>query len=263
MSEPQALYKVEGPIGIITLNRTDTRNAFSWEMVRLIQQFLDEASADDKIKVLILTANGAAFCAGADVREFAEGRLRGWVFKNFMWEGLHHLNLTLTEDMDKPIIAAVNGPAIGAGMDMALACDMRVSSDKAKFAESYINMGIIAGDGGAYLLSRLVGIPKALELMLTGDMLSAEEAFALGIVNKVVPHERLLAETMVLAEKIASKPPLAVRMMKRSVYQAQNSSFRSHLDCVSSHNAMLSETEDHQEAASAFMEKRKPTFKGK
>jgi enoyl-CoA hydratase/carnithine racemase len=181
--------------------------------------------------------------------------------KRFLWEGVHRIILTL-EDLDKPVIAAVNGAAMGAGMDMAIMCDMRVSSDKARFGESYIQMGLIPGDGGAWFLPRLIGMPKALELLLTADILSAQEALSLGIVNRVVPHEDLMEETMKLARGIAGKPPLAVRMMKRAVYQGTTSTLRAHLDYISSQMSLLSQTKDHAEAARAFLEKRKPVFTG-
>ena len=192
----------------------------------------------------------------------AEGRLKSWAMKRFVWEGVHRIALAL-EDLDKPVIAAINGAAMGAGMDMALMCDLRVCSDRARLAESYINLGVVPGDGGAYFLPRLVGTARALELLLTGDVLGAEAALGLGIVNRVVPHDRLMEETLALAGKIASKPPLAVRMTKRSVYQGLTGSLRAHLDAVSSQLALLSETEDHQEAARAFLEKRKPRFRGR
>jgi enoyl-CoA hydratase/carnithine racemase len=182
--------------------------------------------------------------------------------KKFLWEGVHRIVLSL-EDLDKPIIAAINGAAMGAGLDMALMCDLRVCSDRAKLGESYILLGRVPGEGGAYFLPRLVGIAKAMELFLTGDILSAQEALHIGIVNRVVPPERLMEESLVLAEKISSKPPLAVRMMKRAIYQSQTSTLRAHLDYISSQLALLSETQDHQEAAKAFLEKRKPLFTGK
>jgi enoyl-CoA hydratase/carnithine racemase len=152
---------------------------------------------------------------------------------------------------------------MGAGLDMALMCDMRIASEKAKLSESYIMLGLVAGDGGAYFLPRLVGVSKALELFLTGDLFTAREALEMGIVNRVVPQDKLMEEARTLAGKIASKSPLAVRMMKRAVYQAQTSSLRNHLDYISSQVALLTETEDHIEAARAFIEKRKPIFKGK
>ena len=262
MSEPHILYQTEGNIAILTINRPEAKNAFSPEMLTLWRQFIEEAMADDNMRVMIVTGKGDTFCSGGDIREMAEGRIRSWDMKKFLWEGAHRIIFAL-EDLDKPIIAAINGAAMGAGLDMAIMCDLRVCSDRAKLSESYILMGLAPGDGGAYFLPRLIGIGKALELLLTGDVLSPQEALGIGLVNRVVPHDRLMEETMILVEKIASKPPLAIRMMKRAVYQAQTSTLRSHLDYISSQLALLSETEDHQEAARSFLEKRKPVFVGK
>ena len=262
MSEPHVLYRIEGNIAIITINRPEVKNVFSNEMITLWYQFLKEAQTDDHVRVIIVTGNGDTFCSGGDIREMAAGRLRSWDMKKFLWEGVHRIVLTL-EDLDKPIIAAINGAAMGAGLDMAMMCDLRVCSDRARLGESYILLGLIPGDGGAYFLPKLVGIAKALELLFTGDVLNPPEALAMGLVNRVVPHDRLMEETMILAEKIANKPPLAIRMMKRAVYQAQTSTLRSHLDYISSQLVLLSETQDHQEAVRSFLEKRKPIFVGK
>jgi len=262
MNEGHVMYEVKDHIALITLNRPEAKNAFSPEMIRLWREYLEEAKEDDRVRVIIVTGKGDAFCSGGDIRDMAEGKLKSWDMKRFLWDGVHRIVLTL-EDLDKPVIAAINGAAMGAGMDMAIMCDLRVCSDKAKLAESYITMGIIPGDGGAYFLPRLIGISKALELLFTGDVLTPEEALQMGIVNRVVPHDRLMEEAMKLAEKIADKPPLAVRMMKRAVYQAQTSTLRAHLDYISSQLSLLSETEDHVEAARSFLEKRKPVFKGK
>ncbi|MDY6882029.1 MAG: enoyl-CoA hydratase-related protein [Desulfatiglans sp.] len=262
MTEPHVLYETKGHIATITLNRPEVRNAFSDEMIKLWTQFLAEARTDDEVRVIILTGKGEAFSSGGDIRNIADEAFQSWNMKNFLWEGVHRVALTL-EDLDKPIIAAVNGAAMGAGMDMALMCDLRICSDRARFAEAYINLGLVAGDGGAYFLPKIVGIPKALELLLTGDMLSAEEAKELGIVNRVVPHERLMEEALLLAKKIAGKAPLATRMMKRAVYQSQTSTLRAHLDYISSQMALLSQTEDHANAMRAIIEKRKPNFVGR
>jgi enoyl-CoA hydratase/carnithine racemase len=262
MSEPQMLYRTEGNVAILTINRPEAKNSFSPEMLTLWRQFLEEAKSDNQVRVIVLTGKGDTFCSGGDIREMAEGRLRSWDMKKFLWEGVHRIIFAL-EDLDKPVIAAINGAAMGAGLDMAIMCDLRVCSDRAKLSESYILLGIVPGDGGAYFLPRLIGIGKALELLLTGDILSPREALEIGLVNRVVDHDRLMEETMTLAERIANKPPLAIRMVKRAVYQGQTSTLRSHLDYISSQIALLSETQDHQEAARSFLEKRKPIFEGK
>jgi enoyl-CoA hydratase/carnithine racemase len=262
MNEPHVLYEIRGHIAIITLNRPEAKNAFSPEMITLWRKYLEEAKDDTEVRVIIVTGKGDTFCSGGNIRDMAEGKLKSWDMKTFLWEGVHRIVLML-EDLDKPVIAAINGAAMGAGMDMAIMCDLRVCSDQAKLAESYITLGLVPGDGGAYFLPRLVGIAKALELLYTGDVLNAREALRLGIVNRVVPGNKLMEETLKLAELIASRPPLAVRMMKRAVYQAQASSLRSHLDYISSQLSLLSETTDHQEAVRAFLEKRKPRFEGR
>lgn len=262
MTEPHVLYEVEGAIAVISFNRPKSQNAFSAEMIELLHQFFDEARKDDSVKGIILTGKGDAFCAGGDVRAMAEGKLRAWDMKKFLWEGVHRVIL-LIEDLDKPLMASINGAATGAGMGLALMSDLRVCSERARFAESFVKLGLVAGDGDAYFLPRIVGMGKALELLLTGDLITAEQAFQFGIVNRLVPHEQLMTESLAIMERIIRNPPLAVRMMKRAVYQAQTSTLRSHLDYISSQISLLSETEDHLEAARAFMEKRKPTFKGK
>ena len=262
MENPHVLYHTDGHTAVITLNRPEVRNAFSVEMIELWRRFLEEARVDPGVRVIIVTGHGDTFCSGGDIRDMAEGKLMSWGMKRFLWEGVHRIALTL-EDLDKPVIAAINGAAMGAGLDMALMCDLRVCSERAKLAESYIMMGLVPGDGGAFFLPRLVGVSKALELLLTGEVISPREALEMGLVNRVVVHERLLEETMVLADKIASKPPLAVTLTKRAVVQGQTNSLRAHLDYISSQVALLSETEDHREAARAFLEKRKPVFTGK
>lgn len=261
MGTPHMLYSRQENIAVLTINRPDARNAFSPEMIGLWRDYLKEARDDDTVNVIVVTGTGDTFCSGGDIRDMAEGKLRSWDMKRFLWEGVHRIILTL-EDIDKPVIAAINGAAMGAGMDMAIMCDIRVSSDRAKLGESYIQMGLVPGDGGAWFLPRLVGVSKALELFLTADVLDAREALSLGIVNRVVSHETLMEETMKLASRIAQKPPLAVKMMKRAVYQGTTSTLRSHLDYISSQLSLLSETHDHSEAARAFLEKRKPVFTG-
>ncbi|HEX2967252.1 MAG TPA: enoyl-CoA hydratase-related protein [Syntrophorhabdaceae bacterium] len=256
------IFKIEDSVATITLNRPEAKNAFSSEMLSGWCEHLIRAKNDNSVRVVVVTGKGDTFCSGGDIKEMADGKMQSWDMKRFLWEGVHRIIFAL-EDLDKPVIAAINGAAMGAGLDMALMCDLRIASDTARMAESYISMGLIPGDGGAYFLPKLINMSKAFELLLTGDVLTADDALKLGILNRVVPHDQLLAETMKLAKKIAAKPPLAVRMMKRAVYQAQTSTLRAHLDYISSQLALLSETEDHLEAARAFLQKRKPRFTGK
>jgi len=262
MEEPHVLYRTSEDVAVVTLNRPEAKNAFSTEMIRLWREYLEQVKTDDNIRALVITGAGDTFCSGGDIRDMAEGKLTSWSMKSFLWEGVHRIVLAM-EDLDKPVIAAINGAAMGAGLDMALMCDLRICSNRAKLAESYILMGLVPGDGGAFLLPRIVGLAKALELLLTGDVVGPQEALNLGLVNRVVPESALMDEAMGLARKIAGRPPQAVRMMKRAVYQGLTDTLRAHLDYISSQVAMLSETDDHREAARAFLEKRKPVFTGK
>jgi enoyl-CoA hydratase/carnithine racemase len=262
MEKADLLYQAEGNVASITLNRPEAKNAFSSTMIGLWRESLERARADSSVRVVILTGNGNTFCSGGNIRDMAEGKLKSWDMKNFLWEGVHRIVLAM-EDLDKPVIAAMNGAAMGAGLDMALMCDMRLCSDRARLGESYILMGLVPGDGGAFFLPRLVGVAKAMELLLTGEAIDPGEALRIGLVNRVVPHESLMDEAMKLARKIAAMPPQAVRMMKRAVYQSLDCTLRTHLDYVSSQLSLLSETEDHLEAARSFLEKRKPLFTGR
>jgi enoyl-CoA hydratase/carnithine racemase len=262
MDMTDLVYHTEDNIAFITLNRPEEKNAFSDAMIEQWQESLEAAKCNNDIRVVILTGNGDTFCSGGNIRDMAEGKLRSWDMKNYLWEGVHRIVLAM-EDLDKPVIAAINGAAMGAGLDMALMCDLRLCSDRARLGETYILMGLVPGDGGAFFLPRLVGVAKAMELLLTGEVISPEEALRIGLVNRVVSHELLMSDAIKLAKKIASMPPMAVRMMKRAVHQAMGSSLRSHLDYISSQLSLLSETDDHREAAIAFLEKRKPTFAGK
>ncbi|TCP58265.1 enoyl-CoA hydratase/carnithine racemase [Tumebacillus sp. BK434] len=269
------LFEVNEGIATIVLNRPEARNAFSIPMIEAWVKALEECRDREDIRVVVLTANGKAFCAGGDVKAMREGRgflepgeseldthSTGLARKNSLWKLIQRVPLTL-EQVDKPVIAAVNGDAIGAGCDMALMCDMRVAADTARFAEAYVKLGIVPGDGGAYFLPRLVGMPKALELLLTGDLIDAGEALRIGLVNRVVPAEQLMEETYKLARKIAAQPPVAVQLIKRAAYQSVNADLRTALDLVSSHMAIATETEDYREAMQAMFEKRQGVFKGR
>ena len=263
MSENELLYEVKDRIATITLNRPEKLNAFTHAMIDRWAEALREAKDDDGVHVVIVTGAGRAFCAGGDVGRMGDGEQPTPLdHKHYLWKHIHHIPLTL-EELDKPVIAMVNGAAVGAGMDMALQCDLRIASETAKFCEAYVKVALVPGDGGAYFLPRLVGTAKALELFWTGDTIDAREAERIGLVNKVVPAARLREVTYELARRIADGPQIAVRMIKRAVHQSLRTDLRTALDLISSHLAVVRYTEDHREGVRAFKEKRPPRFTGR
>jgi len=258
------LYTKEKGIATITLNRPDVRNALVHGIREGIYGALEDAVKDKEVRVLILTGTGQAFCSGANVKGMEAGNdqlsneKRGSRRKNReKW-----LTLSL-QKCDKPIIAAINGIAVGGGLDLALGCDIRIASDRAKLSANYIRRGIIPAEGGTFLLPRLVGIDKACQLILTGDMIDAKEAERIGLVTTVVPHKELENATRDLAEKLAKSAPLAVQRAKRAIYESLSLDLESSLNYTNSLQGDLLVSEDHKEGARAFLEKREPFFKGK
>ena len=256
------LYEVKDKIATITLNRPDKLNAFTGPMIDAWAKALAEAQADDDVNVVVVTGAGRAFCAGGDVARMRETKPTPLENKNQLWENIHRVPRTL-EAMDKPVIAMVNGLAVGAGMGMCLMCDVRIASDEARFSTGYVRVGLVPGDGDTYFLPRLVGAAKALELLWTADFVDAQEALRLGIVNRVVPAGDLAQQTRAFAEQLAGGPQIPIRMIKRLVYQSLRLDLRTHLDLVSSHMAVVRETADHAEGVAAFKEKRAPKFQGR
>jgi enoyl-CoA hydratase/carnithine racemase len=256
------LYEVKDRIATITLNRPDKLNAFTGPMIDAWARALAEAQADDQVHVVVVTGAGRAFCAGGDVARMGEGQPTALEHKNMLWEHIHRVPKTL-ETMDKPVIAMVNGLAVGAGMGMCLMCDVRIASDEARFSTGYVRVGLVPGDGDTYFLPRLVGPAKALELLWTADFIDAAEALRLGIVNRVVPAADLREATWAFARQLAEGPQVPIRMIKRLVYQSLRLDLRTHLDLVSSHMAIVRQTADHAEGVAAFKEKRPPKFRGR
>jgi enoyl-CoA hydratase/carnithine racemase len=256
------LYDVKDRIATITLNRPDKLNAFTGAMIDAWVKALDDAQADAEVAVVVVTGSGRAFCTGGDVARMGEGAPTALEHKNLLWEHIHRIPRTL-EQMDKPVIAMVNGLAVGAGMGMSLMCDVRIAADTARFSTGYVKVGLVPGDGDTFFLPRLVGPAKALELLWTADFIDAAEALRLGIVNRVVPADRLAAETYAFARQIADGPQIPIRMIKRLVYQSLKLDLRTHLDLVSSHMAIVRQTRDHAEGVTAFKEKRTPRFQGR
>lgn len=257
------LTQIEDNVLIITLNRPEKKNAFNNEMIDAWVDALEEAKTNDDIHVVVVTGAGDAFCSGGDVGNMREKKNATPLdSKNVLWGNIHRIPFLLRE-LDKPVIAAINGVAVGAGLDMALMADIRTMADTARVNEGYVKVGLIPGDGGSYFLPRLVGESKAYELLWTGDFIDAEEAQRLGLVNQVYKRETFMEETMNLAKRIAAGPQIAIRMIKRSVRQSLRLELEPALDMISSHMAIIKETEDHKEGVSAFLEKRKPQFKGR
>lgn len=258
--------EIEEGIALLTMNRPDQRNPLDPEMQDALIETLSALDAGQEVRVAILTGAGSAFCAGGNVRRMAEAasgpqqrtpaQARGY----YRW-GIQRIP-RLIESLEIPIIAAVNGPAMGAGCDLACMCDLRIAAESARFAESFVKLGIIPGDGGAWLLPRVVGFAKACEMALTGDALTAQEALACGLVSRVVPDAELIPAAKDLAARIAANPPQAVRMARRLLREAWNNRLDTVLEMSSAMQAVAHTTEDHREALAAMREKRKPVFKG-
>ncbi len=254
-------WSVGDGVGTITLNRPAARNAFTLPMIREWERLLRSCVDNDDVRVVVLTGAGdSAFCAGVDLSWLTEDHTP-LQRKRDLHAGIQRVALAV-EDLDKPLIASINGVAVGAGLDMALMCDMRLMSSTARLSEGYVKLGLAPGDGGAYYLPRLVGISRALELLLTGESIDADEALRIGLVNRVAAPEQLAAETTRLARSLAANPPASVQMIKRATRQSANIDLRTALDLASSHLAVLATTEDAAEALAALKEKRTGRYHG-
>jgi len=260
-----ASLDVDGRVAVLTFRRDDMRNALTGTaLVDDICATLEWTNTTAEISVLVLTGDGSAFSAGGNIKAMRERALTSSAaqMEEYYRRNVQRIPRAMNA-CEVPVIAAVNGPAIGAGFDFVNMCDIRIGSTNAQFGETFINLGIMAGDGGAWFLRRTVGAHRAAELTLTGRMVKAEEARALGILLEVTEPDRLLARAKEIAAQIAAKPPLAVRYAKRALRLAERQDIAEHLDTCASFQAALQKTEDHLEALAAFFEKRAGVFKGK
>jgi enoyl-CoA hydratase len=253
------LLERRGRIALIIINRPDKLNALNIATRKELADALDELRNDEEIRVVVITGAGEkAFVAGADINEFA-GRTA--VQQRAVMTAR---NVFISaEDFPKPLIAMINGFCLGGGCELALSCDIRIASDRAKFGQPEINLGIIPGGGGTQRMTRLIGEGKAMQMVLTGEMIDAQEAYRLGLVNEVYPAADLEAKTMEMAGKIAEKSPIALAMAKISVKNAARTTLREGLDREIDLFALCFSSEDKEEGVRAFLEKRKPEFKGK
>lgn len=268
MSRADVCYDQDGRVVVITIDRPDARNAIGTraQCDELAAAF-EIANADPGVSCVILTGAGSAFSAGGDLRAMQArsgiARLDSPAATRANYSrGVQKVIRTMWA-LEVPAIAAVNGPAIGLGCDLACLCDIRIAGASARFASSFINLGLIPGDGGAWILPRRVGHSKAAEMIFTGETLDADEALACGLVSRVVADDELLAQARALAERIAAKPAQALRLSKRLLQEAQHSRLSEILELSAAYQALAHETEDHAEALAAYFEKRPPQFKGR
>ncbi len=263
-----SLLDIDGRIATLTLNRHDVRNELTGtRLAAEIVEVVDWINAEEKISALIITGDGTVFSAGGNIKHMLnrdQGSFAGDVYtvQNRYRQGIQRMALALHR-LEVPSIAAVNGPALGAGFDLACMCDVRIASSTAKVGETFVNLGIIPGDGGGWLLQRLVGYQRAAEMTFSGRVLEAEEALALGIFLEVLEPDGLIAHAREMAAGFAAKPPRTVRLTKRLLKSAQKMELPEYLELCAMMQGMCHTTDDHLEAVSAFVEKRPPVFQGR
>jgi enoyl-CoA hydratase/carnithine racemase len=257
----------EGDVVLLTLNAPEKRNAIStFEECDAIVDACRRVNLDRTVRCVVLTGAGTAFCAGGDLKAMRDRRgiMEGShadLRENYR-RGVQRMAQALY-GCDAPTVAAVNGPAIGLGLDVACMCDIRIASEKATFAESFIKVGIVPGDGGAWLLPRVVGMSTALEMSFTGETMDAQAALGVRLVSRVVPEGELMGAARDLARRIAANPPDALRMTKRLLREGQHTRLSSLLELSAAYQALAHSTEDHKEAVNAMLEKRRPSFTGR
>ena len=258
------LYEQDDRIVKITLNRPDTRNALSGDIIEGLVEYLQKADKDKNVGCVILTGAGKSFSSGGNLQEIKDMTTKDQMtqaqLEDWYRFGIQKIPLTMNS-IDVPVVAAVNGHAIGAGNDLCTMCDIRIAGEDAKFSESFLRIGIIPGDGGSWFLPKIIGLARANEMILTCDVLDANKALDWGLVSKVVPNENLIVEAQQLAKKIASQPPEASRRAKRLLRMSQNVPLQDALEMAASQQSILQQLDDHREAIDALLEKRKPNYK--
>jgi enoyl-CoA hydratase/carnithine racemase len=264
MKDEPLLCEMKGHVAVLTLNRPDTRNALSGEsMFAAFEQWIARLNRDPSVRAAVLTGAGSAFCSGGNVAEMRDrtgmfGGTPEQIAANYR-SGIQRIPRAF-QALQVPIIAAVNGPAIGAGNDLACMCDIRIASTNARFAESFVKVGIVPGDGGCWLLPRVIGASHAAEMALTGDTIDAHEAQRIGLVSRVVPPEALMDTALALALRIAANPPQVLRWTKQLLLEGRTGTLDDALDSAARLQGQAHHTDDHAEAVAAFFAKRTPAF---
>jgi len=254
------IYKKDNCTGTVTLNRPERLNAINTRLSSELESLLDELASDNEVRVVIITGAGRGFCAGADIKEMAESSGQQVTQRSRLWRYRFFNKL---EDLGKPVIAAINGPCNGGGLEIALCCDFRIASEAASFGMGEVKLGIIPAAGGTVRLPRLIGPARAKEFLYFGNVIDARRAYEIGLVNKVVPAEELIPEALRWASELAERPPLSLRMLKYCVNVGMQMDLLSALDYESKCAEILRGSEDYREGTRAFVEKRKPIFKGR
>lgn len=261
------LVERRGSIAIATLNLPQTRNALSDALISGLLAFLRGANGDESLSCIVLTGAGDGFCSGGNVKEMVDRSHPMYAGSAFDMAEAYRSNIQqlplVFDALDVPVVAAVNGMAIGAGCDLACMCDIRVASTKARFAESFLRVGLVSGDGGAWLLPRTIGLPRAMEMALTGRMIEPALAESWGLVTHVVPAEGLMDKALEIAAEIAAFPPKSIRLNKRLMKRSADMALRDALDLAASYQAIVQNTADQREAVTALVEKRKAVFSGR
>ena len=257
------LFNKEDGIGTITLNRPEAMNALGGGMRKEILAAMEMAVADEEVKVIVFTGTGKAFCAGGDVREFVAGTGQSQSRLSIDERPTRDKTVLLIQSTWKPVIASVNGVAAGGGCNLALACDMRIASDRARFGETFVRRGVHPDWGGIWFLPRLVGYSKAAELIFSGEVIDAQEAYRIGLVNKVVPHDELPRATKEFAMKFMKSAPIPVALAKKGLQNYSRIDLVQALDHEALAQTACWGSEDREEGMKSFLEKREPVFKGK
>src|SRR5687768_519394 len=258
------IHEVKDGVATLTLNRPDRLNALGGSLRDDLHDAITRSAADSEVRVMVITGAGKGFCAGGDVKamnEAKEGKRERPLLEKVA-PGRDRTLLAM-RDAPQPIIAAINGAAAGAGMNLALGCDIRIASTAAKFSQAFVRRGLHPDWGGTYFLPRAVGMARAAELIFTGDVIDAAEALRIGLVSRVVSPEELMPAALELARKIASGPPVAIRLAKRAIYKNAESDLRSALEFETFAQNACFDTEDAREGIRAFVDKRAPVFKGR
>lgn len=261
MPYQEIIYEKENTLAIITFNRPDVRNALNYLAIDEALAAAGDAEADEGVRVVILTGAGdKAFVAGADIEELRE---RNTLTELGRRSAQRRVLANLLETMSKPTIAAINGFAVGTGLELAMACTIRIASENARFGQPEVNLGIMPGNGGTQRLSRLVGEGRAMEMILTGELIDAQEAYRIGLVNRVVPQAELMPCVKDMAAKLAAKPPLAIKLAKDAIHSGLNLNLKDGIEYENKLFAILCGSQDKQEGVNAFLEKRRPDFQGR